>query len=139
MFAYCRNNPVCRKDISGTTSVDIFDSDGNPLTDDDQRIDGGKMGDSGNGTNTQTVKVGGSANAPDAGSQGQSDGKIETNNYAGTSGKTEVHHVVEQCQTKKSGFSKSEIQSSHNTVEQVTIFIKKLADIILQNHLNLVD
>ena len=42
MFAYCSNNPVQKKDVLGTTSVDIFDEDGNPLTDDDRRIDGGK-------------------------------------------------------------------------------------------------
>ena len=31
-------------------------------------------------------------------------------------GKTEVHHVVEQCQENKSGFSKSQIQSDSNKV-----------------------
>ena len=33
MFAYCRNNPVVRLDISGTYDVDCFDSDCNPTTD----------------------------------------------------------------------------------------------------------
>ena len=32
MFAYCRNNPVCRVDISGDYDEDILDADGNPAT-----------------------------------------------------------------------------------------------------------
>ena len=81
MFAYCLNNPVCRKDILGATSVEIFDSDGNPLTDDDERFDGGKMGNGncggggnsapggqaegcgGGGSNSSPAQTG-SANAP---------------------------------------------------------------------------
>ena len=43
MFAYCRNNSVCRKDVTGTTDAEIFDDDSNPL-DDDEVIAGGKMG-----------------------------------------------------------------------------------------------
>lgn len=33
MFAYCRNNPVCRIDISGAADVDCFDND--PLDEED--------------------------------------------------------------------------------------------------------
>jgi len=43
MFAYCRNNPVCRKDIPGTTDVDVFDDGDSNLLDDDKGINGGKM------------------------------------------------------------------------------------------------
>jgi guanyl-specific ribonuclease Sa len=71
MFAYCLNNPVCRKDSSGTTSVEIFDSDGNPLTDDDERIDGGKISNSNNSssgakgaTSSSQATQTGSSNAP---------------------------------------------------------------------------
>ena len=45
MFAYCLNNPVCRKDILGETSVECKQDDGNP-TDDDKDIHGGNMGNS---------------------------------------------------------------------------------------------
>ena len=45
MFAYCLNNPVRRRDASGDTSVDLFDGDGNPASDDDMRFDGGKVPD----------------------------------------------------------------------------------------------
>lgn len=50
MFAYCRNNPVYRKDISGTTDVEIFDDDSN-LLDDDKVINGGKLGNGTSGGN----------------------------------------------------------------------------------------
>ena len=46
MFAYCRNNPTCRKDSSGTTEVAGPD-DKPELVDDDKTIAGGKMGKSG--------------------------------------------------------------------------------------------
>jgi hypothetical protein len=38
MFAYCRNNPVCRIDISGTVDTDCADSDEDIL--DDKEITG---------------------------------------------------------------------------------------------------
>ena len=38
MFAYCRNNPVCRIDILGTFDVDCYDDD--PLDDEDRLEDG---------------------------------------------------------------------------------------------------
>ena len=60
MFAYCLNNPVRRKDISGTTSVDIFDADGNPATDDDLRFEGGRI--SNGNSNTNGVGKSGSIN-----------------------------------------------------------------------------
>jgi len=47
MFAYCLNNPVCRKDIPGTNSAAIFTDEGDvDHTDDDQDIHGGRMPDS---------------------------------------------------------------------------------------------
>ena len=116
MFAYCRNNPVCRKDIPGTTDVDIFDDGDSNLLDDDKEISGGKISNGSGSANAQTVNTGGSAQITNSGSQSSTSVRIATNNYAGTSGKTEVHHVVEQCQTRKSGFSKSQIRSPSNMV-----------------------
>ena len=63
MFAYCLNNPVCRKDISGTTSVEIFDPDGNPLRDDDREFAGGRMGNG--GSNEPTESIGGGHGHPE--------------------------------------------------------------------------
>ena len=51
MFAYCRNNPVCRKDISGATDVECYDDASDPLNDKEE-LTGGKMGNNGsNGGN----------------------------------------------------------------------------------------
>ena len=47
MFAYCRNNPVCRRDIPGTTDEECYEPNGNLLTEDDKSIEGGKMGNTG--------------------------------------------------------------------------------------------
>ena len=93
VFAYCRNEPVFRKDAYGTEDVCVtnFDDDNNPLNDLGKSPGGGS---SGNGS------YGGS--------------KTST---AGTkSVRTEIHHVVEQCQAKKSGFSNDQIQANSNKV-----------------------
>ena len=62
MFAYCLNNPVCRKDIGGATSIECYDSDGNPATDDDKRFEGGKTSNVDPGGNGGGGSVGGSGN-----------------------------------------------------------------------------
>jgi len=54
MFAYCGNNPVCRKDILGNTSVEIFDSNGNGLSDEEEY---GGSGNSGNNSNGFEVMI----------------------------------------------------------------------------------
>lgn len=41
MFAYCRNNPVSRKDVSGTDDIEVVDLDGNPTIDEDDIVGGG--------------------------------------------------------------------------------------------------
>ena len=61
MFAYCRNNPVCRIDISGDADVDCVDDDGKPLSSEDveNHASGGGAGPSlnmgGRGNNGGTV------------------------------------------------------------------------------------
>lgn len=51
MFAYCLNNPVCRVEVCGAASEEIFDGDGNSATDDDKRFDWGEISNpGGNGT-----------------------------------------------------------------------------------------
>ena len=44
MFAYCRNNPVCRKDISGRDDVECTDLDNNEFTDNEDYFGGGGAG-----------------------------------------------------------------------------------------------
>ena len=48
MFAYCRNNPVCRKDITGTTDVALLE-DGTNLLDEERSFEGGKTSNGGSG------------------------------------------------------------------------------------------
>ena len=54
MFAYCRNNPVCRRDVSGATDEKCYD-DGTNLLHEEKSYEGGKIstGDSsGSGGNS---------------------------------------------------------------------------------------
>ena len=52
MFAYCLNNPVCRKDIGGAVSQCIYDSEFDP-TDDDNDLGHGYKGDTGSNNSQQ--------------------------------------------------------------------------------------
>jgi hypothetical protein len=42
MFAYCLNNPVCRKEITGAYSADLFNPEDVDHTDDNKEFDGGE-------------------------------------------------------------------------------------------------
>ena len=61
MFAYCRNNPVCRKDVTGTTDVALPD-DGTELLDEEKSYEGGKI-DSVN-SSSNGGQTSGSQNSP---------------------------------------------------------------------------
>ena len=115
MFAYCRNNPVCRRDISGATDEKCYD-DGTNLLHEEKSYEGGKISTGDSGGNGNQQGAGRTSPGGFSGLSNSSSHKIEGNNYAGNSGKTEVHHVVEQCQTGKSGFSKDQIRAQSNTV-----------------------
>ena len=61
MFAYCRNNPVCRKDITGTTDV-ALPEDGTDLLDEEKSFEGAKIS---NGDSAISVKrIGGGHGNP---------------------------------------------------------------------------
>ena len=60
MFAYCRSNPVSRKDVLGTDEVDCFDADVDP-TDNDEDWSGGRIGGGGN----REITVGGGGSPRD--------------------------------------------------------------------------
>ncbi len=114
MFAYCRNNPVSRIDLSGTEDVDVVDLDGNPLTDDDEIAGGG--GGGGSGTSGTTIgAVGNGGQGPKTltivkGANGIASVPNPNNEL------TDVHHIVEQCQAQKSGFARVNIQGSKNLI-----------------------
>ena len=97
MFAYCRNNPVRRIDVTGFYDLDCDDAD--PIDDEIVHEEGFLSG----GNNTALNNA--------------ANHQIDSYNYQGTNGKTEIHHIVEQCQTPKSGFDNSQIQSSSNKIE----------------------
>ena len=61
MFAYCRNNPVCRRDISGATDEKCYEGASDPLGDDEE-LTGGKMGN--NGDESPTERIGGGHGNP---------------------------------------------------------------------------
>ena len=118
MFAYCLNNPVCRKDIGGAVSQCIYDSEFDP-TDDDNDLGHGYKGDNGLGksghgnSGNNGLGKNGHGNTGDSG-QGKSG---QSNSGTNSAGRTEVHHVVERCQANKSGFSQSQIQADSNKIE----------------------
>ena len=125
MFAYCLNNPVLYYDPDGYETMVYNDrTDGDTL---DGLLDAGGGGASGAGCSFANA-----SNALDAGytyhvdlSQASNSssfqGGIASNGYIATGytggEKTEIHHIVEQCQRSKSGFSNSDIQAASNKIE----------------------
>ena len=107
MFAYCLNNPCIYYDDLGkqATRIDLTDADkdGNGIPDEPAGADaGGGSSSSGNPSGVQIV----------CGGSGKTVVVVENPNDE----KTEVHHIVEQCQRDKSGFSNEMIQESGNKV-----------------------
>jgi hypothetical protein len=98
MLAYCRNNPVCRIDISGTADQDCVGADEDAL--DDEELLGMEGG-------------GGAENA--SGTGFSSFGALK--NFLGSAGNNKHwHHIVEQCQTNKSGFTTEQINNTSNVI-----------------------
>ena len=63
MFAYCRNNPVSRKDATGTDDISVtVDDDDNPLDDCGVYHRGGGAGGGGNSSFTSSASNGGKVN-----------------------------------------------------------------------------
>ena len=96
MFAYCRNNPVCHVDNQGfADQTAVGNDDGLILSSDDFEDRKG----SGGSTNSGSGNSSGCSGTRDSGR------------------KTETHHIVEQCQERKSGFHKNQIQDENNKVQ----------------------
>ena len=114
MFAYCRNNSVSRTDASGQADISAVEES----FDDDVEV----------GPNEKEIGGGGGGSGVSAGTAGGNG--YGANGYSITTGpnghsavpnpnneKTETHHVVEQCQERKSGFSQTDIQGNSNKVD----------------------
>ena len=119
MFAYCRNNPVVRIDIYGSADTAVeeeFDDDVEvtPAIPIDGGGGGGGIGGSGNGGIVGTAGNGGSGPSGFAITVGSS-GIAATPNP--NNEPTERHHIVEQCQVKKSGFVEVDIQGNSNLID----------------------
>ena len=99
MFAYCNNIPTCYSDPEGTALSYTCDLDDEYDSDDEVWLFGG-----------------GSVGANSESSATYSNTTSSSSTNALSSSKTEVHHVVEQCQANKSGFSKDMIQADSNKV-----------------------
>ena len=103
MFAYCRNNAVRRIDISGFKDQDAADLNEEVL--EDGEILGIQEG-GGDGSNSK---------APSSGTSFPSFGALKR--FLGSAGENKHwHHVVEQCQTTKSGFTSEQINNTSNVV-----------------------
>lgn len=111
MFAYCRNNPVIRKDASGTDDIRVTDAneDGDPLND-----YMGPGGAGGGGNSSTGTANGGSYN----GVPGR--GYPTMREYKSAEGSApqgqHLHHIVEQSQIQKSGFSPEQIHNTNNII-----------------------
>lgn len=120
MFAYCRNNPVRRVDISGAMDADCYDND--PL--DEANI---LKGDLGGGvpvevqqvlqgvSNSLSQSYTNTLSSPGNGTSYNSYSSMRSD--LGPAGENhQWHHVVEQYQQAHSGFSVNTIQNTSNIV-----------------------
>ena len=123
LYIYCGNNPVNRIDISGADSSPIDDDVEDIL--EAKTLDGGgnpgpMPGPSAVITNPIDAAYRHSYDLSQASNSSSFGSAIQTNGYTtyGQVGgeKTEIHHIVEQCQQAKSGFSASDIQSASNKI-----------------------
>ena len=111
MFAYCRNEPVARIDIFGSADTNVEEQ-----FDDDVEVAPTIPGGGGGGTSGTPIGTTG------YGGQGPRTLTIAkgTNGIAGVPNTnnepTDVHHIVEQCQVRKSGFAYVDIQGNRNLI-----------------------
>ena len=113
MFAYCRNNPVCRIDISGGSDSPVTEQ-----FDDDIEVERTLPEVGGCPSGDATSAVGSSGGSSSGGIQivPSASGGNMTVDGTPSDEKTELHHIVEQCQTTKSGFSRVSIDGARNKV-----------------------
>ena len=98
MFAYCLNNPVCRIDVTGMAAADYKNDDGELLSNDEiENRDGGGIGGQSSGKGFSSYRA--------------------LKNYLGSPGENKhLHHIVEQCQGNKSGFTSEQINNTSNVI-----------------------
>ena len=116
MFAYCRNNPVCRIDISGYADTPIEEEydDDVEVTPAIPEINGGGGAGGSNGPTTVGTTGSSGSNAGGYYISAGADGIAAAPNP--NNEKMERHHIVEQCQVRKSGFAQVDIQGNSNLI-----------------------
>ena len=100
-------------DNSGRDDVECVDLDGNDLTDDEHLAGGGSASGE---TNVGTILGGSGSQAPAIQTTPAPGGGNTVAGGNPNEEKTEVHHIVEQCQATKSGFSRVNIDGARNKV-----------------------
>ena len=100
MFAYCRNNPVSRVDASGWADISAAEES----FDDDVEVGPNEQEIGGGGGGTQSPDIGFSSFRA-------------LKNFLGSAGKNmHWHHIVEQSQIQKSGFTSEQIHNTSNII-----------------------
>ena len=118
MFAYCRNNPVNRYDIRGYSDSKFEEKNDDEVeTAPDPNDGGGGLGGDGSNSGGRV----GSVNGGNGGNQNNSGKGFKSfralKNYLGSAGSgNHWHHIVEQCQKLKSGFTSEQINNTSNVV-----------------------
>ena len=116
MFAYCRSNPVRRRDVRGTVEEDCMTGD--DKEDLFEQPDGGYSGSSNyNSTDCATgQQAGGSGNGTQTTGKGFSSFSA-LKNFLGSAGTGKHwHHIVEQSQIQKSGFTSEQVNNTSNVI-----------------------
>ena len=114
MFAYCRNNSVNRIDIPGyaDTSFEERCDDDTEVVPPSAAGAGGASGSTGNGG---TSGVSGAAGAQSTGQGFSSFSSLKS--FLGSAGiGKHWHHIVEQSQMQKSGFSSEQVNNTSNVI-----------------------
>ena len=113
MFAYCRNNPVIRADHDGRDDeVCLTHSPKEKLVPD---IECGCPGSTvNNNTSLGTTRNSGQSPKSFTITKGASGIAVAPNP---NNEPTERHHIVEQCQVRKSGFARVDIQGNSNLID----------------------
>ena len=129
MFAYCRNQSPTRVDDEGTVDQDCVSEDNDLLDEswEDGKGAGGSAGPSwsgsGGSTGTTSSGSGGSTGTTSSGSGSHGAAGTGYSSFSafksaqGSAGEGyQWHHIVEQCQIKKSNFSANDIHNTHNII-----------------------
>ena len=123
LFVYCGNNPINRIDISGTDSAELDDLDAVEPELSERGGSGSGFSCGGGYANAYNPIDAGyhySIDMSQAANSSSFSGGLFSNGYSAYEQhggeKTEIHHIVEQCQQAKSGFSAADIQSPGNKI-----------------------